>query len=84
MPPTNDPLLGAMAIGVAGITTSLHTLRVMANRGVASPEDVEDVYNSILEHLEEWAPKELTAIVTSNLDQILPSIREAARTNWKE
>jgi len=68
------------ALGMAGIMSSVHMMRIMVNRGLVSPNEVETFYAAIIDTLAE--EPELQAITTARLDAPIAEIREWAERLW--
>jgi len=78
-----------LAIALSALSTGLNSVRLLANRGLLSPADVEDVANSLTVHLRqpdgEVAPhlQMVEAVLDSHVGPALAEIRRAAAANWK-
>lgn len=71
-----------LTAAMAGLRASIHLLRIMANRGLLSPNEVETVYSSMMECFEAHDHQEFAASLTSNLDPVIAEIRETAQQRW--
>lgn len=79
-----------LVTGMAAISVSVHTLRVLAQRGLVSPSDVEGIAEDITAHLrvgedhpQKAAYDQLSAVFEAQLSPSLAGLREIARANWK-
>lgn len=71
-----------MAVAFAGLSASLHTVRIMANRGLVSPAEVETICSAILETLESLGSPQLVASMTARCDPTFADLRRAAAERW--
>jgi ActR/RegA family two-component response regulator len=72
----------ALAIGFASLSAALHNIRILAKRGLASPEDVEEVYASVMEAVEHGGAP-LSSIVEAQLGPQFVLLRQDSRRYWK-
>jgi len=70
------------AIAMASLTSSLHMMRIMANRGLVSPNEVETIHSMITETLETMGSPELSATMMAPLDPVIAEVREFANKRW--
>jgi hypothetical protein len=74
-----DKLYG---IAIGNLWASVHTLRILINRGLVSPEEVDEVYGSLIEGLQSGDP-EFAALFESKLEGIFAEMRSYAQKLWK-
>ena len=70
------------AASMAGLWASIHVLRIMANRGLVSPNEVETVNDAIMESFETLGSQEMAASVAANLAPAMAEVREFAAQFW--
>jgi hypothetical protein len=70
------------ATSMAGLWSSLHILRIMANRGLVSPNEVETVNDSITEAMETLAPPDMAASLSEKISPVLAEVRQIASERW--
>src|SRR3546814_12623065 len=77
------------ALALMGISAGVNSLRLMANRGLVSPKEVEEYAESITSHLsvadddpKKAAFDQLSATVEALLSPVLAEIRQCAPTRW--
>ena len=51
-PDGKAPLDRAEALATASLWASVHNLRILVNRGLASPNEVDEIYGSIIEAIQ--------------------------------
>ena len=74
--------MNSFAIGMAGLHGSLHSLRILANRGLVSPLELDQCLEGIMETLENLPP-DMLAIVQPRIDPVLVEMKQAAANNWQ-
>jgi hypothetical protein len=74
--------VGLFPISMAALHASLHALRILAERGLVSPEDIDESLDGIIETLESL-PAEVLPIVMKTLDPLLAQLKQIAARNWK-
>lgn len=77
------------AWAMPGWATGLHTLRIMANRGLVSPGEVEEVADALTAHLQvddddprREAFDQLSANIEGLFAPVLAEIRQTAAERW--
>src|SRR3546814_4841597 len=77
------------ALALMGISAGVNSLRLMANRGLVSPKEVEEYAESITSHLsvadddpKKAAFDQLSATVEALLSPFLAVIRHCAHDRW--
>src|SRR3546814_15866604 len=77
------------ALALMGISAGVNSLRLMANRGLVSPKEVEEYAESITSHLsvadddqKKAAFDQLSATVEALLSPVLAEIRQFAPDRW--
>lgn len=73
----------ATAVALAALSSSLHIVRILANRGQISPNEVETIYSSIVEITDRLCSEKMQAIVGAHLGGPMSQIRETARRGWQ-
>src|SRR3546814_2218595 len=80
---------GIAALALMGISAGVNSLRLMANRGLVSPKEVEEYAESITSHLsvadddpKKAAFDQLSATVEALLSPVLAEIRQCAHERW--
>ena len=68
-------------LGFAALRASFRTLMVLAERGLLSPQEVEQTYGSILGMIHD--PK-MHSVLTSQLDESYAALRQRAAETWRE
>ena len=69
----------AMAdMGPPALTAAVHLIRVLVNRGLLSPNEVENIYNATIETI----PAEEADYVRDQFDPIFVEIRDEAQKQW--
>src|SRR3546814_3217167 len=78
-----------VALALMGISAGVNSLRLMANRGLVSPKEVEEYAESITSHLsvadddpKKAAFDQLSATVEALLSPVLAEIRQCAHERW--
>ena len=69
------------AIALAALWTSIHNLRILVNRGLASPNEVNEVYGSLVEALQGGDPK-FAAMMEQRLEGPFAELRQWAEKLW--
>lgn len=69
------------AVAFAGLWSSAHTARIMTNRGLVSPSEVDEIYGSIVEALQHGG-EEFAAKMTARLDGSFAEMRQTAQRVW--
>ena len=72
------------AASMAGLWASIHVLRIMANRGLVSPNEVETVNDAIMESFETLGSQEMAASVAANLAPAMAEVLVAGSFRWHE
>src|SRR3546814_18572057 len=77
------------ALALMGISAGVNSLRLMANRGLVSPKEVEEYAESITSHIsvadddpKKAAFDQLSATVEALLSPVLAEIRQCAHARW--
>lgn len=70
------------ALGLAGLLGAVHSLRILAERGIASPDDIALSSVGIKQVLDTVPPHSMDARLMGELDAMLDSLVEAARQNF--
>ena len=65
-------------MGPPALTAAIHLIRVLASRGLLSPNEVENIYNATIDVI----PAGDAEYVQDQLDPIFTEIREAAQKQW--
>jgi hypothetical protein len=71
------------ALAFAALWASIHNTRILVNRGLASPADVEEVYGSILEAIDTLGSERLQASARKRYDQAFVELREYAKRLYR-
>ena len=66
------------AIGIAALWASIHNLRILVNRGLAEPEEVEEFAGAVFEGLQHGCANE-AAIWEAELAPLFAEMKAAAR-----
>lgn len=66
------------AIGIAALWASIHNLRILVNRGLAEPEEIEEFAGAVFEGLQHGCANE-AAIWESELAPLFAEMKAAAR-----
>jgi hypothetical protein len=69
------------AVAFAALAASLQTFRVLVNRGLVSPNEVEVTYSSITQAVRN-ASDEMRALVESALATPFAEYRQVAKERW--
>ncbi|BBE34638.1 hypothetical protein [Sphingosinicella microcystinivorans] len=69
-------------LAMAAIHMSLHSLRILAQRGLVSPEDADESLDGVFETLENLEPERLV-VVQRHLDPLFAEIKQIASAKWK-
>ena len=69
------------ALSIASLWASQHILRIMVNRGLVSPNEVDEVHGSILEAMEMADPAFATT-VTGPLEAAFVELKQTAESLW--
>lgn len=69
------------ALGVATLWASVHMLRVLVNRGLVSPNEVDQIYGSILEGLHQGEPT-FAATFETQLDPLFSELSQWSERLW--
>ncbi len=69
------------AIAFAALWASVHTLRFMTNRGLISPNEVDEAYGSIIEAVQ-MGDADYAARVESRLAVTFSEMRKWAEERW--
>ncbi|SCW56646.1 hypothetical protein SAMN02927924_01408 [Sphingobium faniae] len=83
----DEVVTAVTAMALAGLTAGTNAMRVLVNRGLASPKDVDDFANSLTYHFS--APGESAAqdyfrdVLEIRYSPVLAELREYARKNWR-
>lgn len=73
---------GLTPLAIAGLQAALHAIRMLANSGLVSPEDVDRSLEGVTATLE-TLPPDLIAQMQVSLDPILSEIKQAAAANYR-
>ena len=65
-------------MGPPALTAALHLIRILANRGLLSPNEVENIYSATIDVIS----KDDVDFVQGQLDPIFVEIRETAKERW--
>ena len=65
-------------MGPPALTAAIHLVRILAKRGLLSPNEVENIYTATIDVI----PKEDADYVQSQFDPIFVEIREDAQKCW--
>ena len=65
-------------MGPPALTAALHLIRILANRGLLSPNEVENIYSATIAVIED----DHADYVQRQLDPIFVEIREKAKEQW--
>ena len=71
-----------LILAEASFRATTHLFRLLANRGVVSPQDIEDSTRGVVTILE-GLPKELHASLRENVIRNYDDIKQIAAANWK-
>ena len=66
------------AIGIAALWASIHNLRILVNRGLAEPEEIEEFAGAVFEGLQHGSDNE-AAIWEAELAPLFAEMKAAAR-----
>lgn len=69
------------AVGMAALWGTVHLVRVMVNRGLVSPNEVETIYQGMMEGFE-LAGEGFATKMESFLEQPFAEIRQWAKDRW--
>jgi hypothetical protein len=72
----------ATALASGGLIVALHTVRVLANRGLISPNEVETIYTAMTETIERLGSPALESNSTVNIGPMFAEIRQCAEERW--
>ncbi|WP_340587158.1 hypothetical protein [Erythrobacter alti] len=70
------------SLGLAGLLAGTQSLRILAERGIASPQDIEISIEGIKQVLDGVPANTLDAEMLGKFDALLESIRGAALANF--
>ncbi|HEX2792900.1 MAG TPA: hypothetical protein VHN58_00575 [Croceicoccus sp.] len=70
-------------LAMASLHASLQSIRMIANAGLASPEDIDGSLEGVTQTLEHL-PDDLLAKLQPILDRQFAAIKQAAALNWNE
>lgn len=77
-----DMIRDNTAIGFAALSSSLNILRILANRGLVSPGEVETIYTEVMEVVERYGSEGLQSNNAVNIGGIFVELRETAKKRW--
>ena len=66
------------AIGIAALWASIHNLRILVNRGLVEPDEVEDFAGAVIEGLQHGSANE-AAVWEAELAPLFAEMKAAAR-----
>jgi len=69
-------------IAMTSFRVTLHTFGVLANRGLVSPQEIDDTFAQVFRDYEEL-PEEVRARLTQTLKETLADIKSVAAANRK-
>ena len=72
----------SFTFGMAGIHLGIHNMLTLAERGLISPEDVDQAFDGVTETLENLQP-DLRAKVLHRLEPQFANIKQIAAESWK-
>ncbi len=72
----------ATAIALAALSVALHNLRIAANRGLVSPNEVESVFSTLMETIEQLGSENLQGNIVTNVGGMMGEIRQTAKERW--
>jgi hypothetical protein len=78
---SDDALRALSTLAGAGLGAGLESLRILANRGLARPEEIDDALGGILEMLAD-APSGMQSVIKGQLIPKFREIRRVAEANW--
>ena len=70
-------------LGLAGLTAGIQSLRILAERGLASADDIELSVDGIKSVLAQLPSGSLEAVQLERLDAILDAMVEVSRGNFR-
>jgi len=77
-----EPLVNdEQALGFAALAAALQTFRVLVNRGLVSPNEVEVTYDSILQAVRNASPK-MQGVTEAALATPFAEYRQVAKERW--
>lgn len=70
------------AVGSAALLTSLHILRVLANRGLVSPGEVDTIYEAVTGAMEMLGTEDMQLNNFVNVSGMFVEIQQSANEHW--
>ena len=71
----------AFTVANAALHSSLHSLRILANRGLVSPKDLDESLEGVFETLENL-PTDWLAIFQKRYDPLFAELKRVAAVRW--
>ena len=71
-----------ITLSMASIHASLHSLRIVANAGLVSPQEIDKSLDGVTETLENL-PSAFLGMIQPTLDPLFADIKRAASEKWK-
>ena len=71
----------ALAVAFGSLSGTAHLVRIMANRGLMSPNEVDEIYGSMLEGIQGAGP-EFAATIEPKLEAQFAEFRQWAEKLW--
>ena len=69
------------ALAIGALWGSVHILRALVNRGLISPNEVDEIYGSMLEGIQQGDPS-LAASLEAKLEGVFAELRQWAGERW--
>lgn len=70
-----------VAVAMAAIATVGHLTRMLANRGLLSPNEVDEIFSSIVEAAQAGSA-EMATLIETKLAPAYAAVRETAKERW--
>ncbi|HSG33417.1 MAG TPA: hypothetical protein VLA37_02700, partial [Sphingomonadaceae bacterium] len=70
--------------GLAGLLAGIHSLRILAEKGIASPEDIRISQEGIMEVLDQIPGHEFSEAQRAQIDGMLTKIWTTAAMNFEQ
>jgi hypothetical protein len=71
----------AYALALGALASSIHTFRILVNRGLVSPNEVEGLYSSISESMQDASPQ-MAEFFENRFQEQFAELRQIASQRW--
>jgi hypothetical protein len=78
-----DPIRASMALGMAALSVAMHTVRVLTNRGLISPNELQSIDSMFNETLESLGSESFQSSVVGHTSELMAEMHRLAKERWQ-